>query len=39
MESSQLQHGVFTYFLLQGMEGKEAQDGVILFDGLADYVT
>jgi TPR repeat protein len=39
IESSQLQHGVFTYFLLQGMEGKAAQDGVILFDGLADYVT
>jgi hypothetical protein len=39
-ESKELRHGVFTYYLIEGLAGKAAgSDGLILFDDLADYVT
>jgi hypothetical protein len=39
VELPEFQHGLFTHFLLDGLEGKAAQNGLVLFDGLADYVT
>lgn len=39
VESPQLQHGVFTHFLLEGLDGAAAKNNLILFDTLADYVT
>ncbi len=40
-EDESLQHGVFSYFLIQGLTGKAANatDGLITFDDLRDYVT
>jgi TPR repeat protein len=39
-ESDPLRHGVFTYYLLAGLKGGAAgSDGLITFNGLADYVT
>jgi len=39
-ESDKLRHGVFTYYLLAGLKGGAAdRDGLITFNGLADYVT
>jgi TPR repeat protein len=39
-ESDTLRHGVFTYYLLAGLKGgAEGSDGLITFNGLADYVT
>jgi TPR repeat protein len=39
-ESDELRHGVFTYYLLAGLKGgAEGSDGLITFNGLADYVT
>jgi hypothetical protein len=40
-EDENLQHGVFSYFLIQGLTGKAANltDGLITFDDLRDYVT
>jgi regulator of sirC expression with transglutaminase-like and TPR domain len=39
-EADELQHGVFTYFLVEGLKGQAAQaDGFITFDDLASYVT
>ena len=39
-EAEQLQHGVFTHFLVEGLNGKAAQpDGFITFEDLASYVT
>lgn len=38
-EDPELSHGVFTYFLLQGLRGKAAgKDGYITFHDLSDYV-
>jgi formylglycine-generating enzyme required for sulfatase activity len=38
-ESDDLRHGIFTYFLLQGLSGKAAgPDGFVSFRDLADYV-
>ena len=38
-ENPTLKHGVFSYFLLQGLQGDAAQqDGLILFNDLANYV-
>jgi hypothetical protein len=38
-EDSTLQHGVFSYFLLEGLQGKAAgQDGLVTFLDLASYV-
>jgi hypothetical protein len=39
VETADFQHGLFTHFLLEGLEGKAGQNGMVLFDGLADYVT
>jgi len=39
-ESDELRHGVFTYYLLDGLNGSAAgPDGLITFNRLADYVT
>jgi len=39
-EDAKLKHGVFTYFLLQGLDGAAAgTDGLITFRDLADYAT
>lgn len=39
-EAPALEHGIFSYFLLQGLQGKAAQkDGLILFGDLANYVS
>lgn len=39
-EDEELQHGVFSYFLLDGLNGKAAKpDGLITFDDLFGYVT
>jgi len=40
-EDEGLQHGVFSYFLLEGLRGKAANstDGLITFDDLRDYLT
>jgi TPR repeat protein len=39
-ESDTLQHGIFTYYLLAGMKGGAmGADGLITFNGLADFVT
>lgn len=39
-EDEELQHGVFSYFLLDGLNGKAAKpDGLITFDDLYTYVT
>ena len=40
-EDDGLQHGVFSYFLLEGLRGKAANsaDPLITFDDLRDYVT
>lgn len=38
-EDSDLSHGVFTYFLLDGLRGKAAgKDGFVTFHDLSDYV-
>lgn len=39
-EADEFQHGVFTYYLAEGLNGKAAQtDGFITFGDLAEYVT
>jgi len=39
-EYSQLGHGVYTYYLLQGLDGKaRREDGLLTFTKLADYVS
>jgi len=39
-ENDDLRHGVFTYFLLQGLRGEAAgSDGLVTFRDLTDYVT
>jgi hypothetical protein len=40
-EDDSLRHGVFSYFLIEGLKGKAASPGnqFITFDGLRDYVT
>jgi len=39
-ENDDLRHGVFTYFLLEGLRGEAAgSDGLVTFRDLADYVT
>ena len=39
-EADELEHGVFTYFLVKGLRGDaSATDGFITFDDLARYVT
>jgi tetratricopeptide (TPR) repeat protein len=39
-ENDQLEHGVFSYFLLRGLRGEAAgKDGLITFSDLANYVT
>ena len=40
-EDQRLRHGVFSYFLIEGLKGKAAniKDGLITFDDLRDYVT
>jgi len=37
-ESPRLGHGVFTHFLVEGLQGKAAQDGKISVHGLFSYV-
>jgi hypothetical protein len=38
-ESGELNHGIFTYYLCEGLEGKAANDeGIVTFDRLVDYV-
>jgi hypothetical protein len=38
-EDSELSHGVFTYFLLEGLRGKAAgMDGFVTFRDMSDYV-
>jgi hypothetical protein len=38
-ESGELNHGIFSYYLCEGLEGKAANDeGVVTFDRLVDYV-
>ena len=38
-EDPQLQHGVFTYYVVEGLRGGAAEDGVITFGGLERYVS
>jgi tetratricopeptide (TPR) repeat protein len=39
-EADELQHGVFTHYLVEGLNGSAAQtDGFITFDDLSSYVT
>lgn len=40
-EDDNLQHGVFSYFLIEGLQGKAAneKDGLITFDDLRQYLT
>lgn len=38
-ESGELNHGIFSYYLCEGLEGKAANDeGTVTFDRLVDYV-
>ena len=38
-EDESLKHGVFTYFVMKGLEGEAANEkGVVTFNGLYDYV-
>jgi hypothetical protein len=38
-ESGELEHGIFTYYLCEGLEGKAASDsGEVSFERLVDYV-
>jgi TPR repeat protein len=38
-ESDDLRHGVFTAFVLKGLEGAAGSDGLVSFHDLSDYVT
>ena len=38
-ESGELNHGIFSFYLCEGLEGKAANDqGIVTFDRLVDYV-
>ncbi|WP_169314640.1 tol-pal system protein YbgF [Thiothrix nivea] len=37
-ENDAFKHGVFSYFLMQGLSGQGAQNGLVTFNSLANYV-
>lgn len=37
-ENDAFKHGVFSYFLMQGLTGQGAQNGLVTFNSLANYV-
>lgn len=38
-EDPELRHGIFTYYLIEGLSGEAADDGKVMFLGLAKYVS